>query len=112
MSPTQHKLNTSQEKGRENRVKNQEIQSNTSTITLYTPFVERLPTEILYQIVSIYLSQTENIITITRICRRIRQVVFSITSIWRVITILAADFLPFRPERPDYQYKDVRVLPF
>jgi hypothetical protein len=68
--------------------------------------LDRLPTEVLSEIVAIYLDVDNKIIVITQICRRIRQVVFGLGSIWRTIRLISTEY----SVGPQYRYKDVRAL--
>jgi hypothetical protein len=68
--------------------------------------LNHLPTEVLSEIVAIYLDVDNKIIVITQICRRLRQVVFGMGSIWRTIRLISTEY----SVRPQYRYKDVRAL--
>jgi hypothetical protein len=70
--------------------------------------LERLPTELLYDIVEIYLcfDQERSITTITQICHRIRQVVLGMADVWRNITLLP----PYNLTAPAYRRYGVRHL--
>jgi hypothetical protein len=69
--------------------------------------LERLPTEVLSEIVNMYLFDDGEITTITHICNRIRQVVFGMASLWRGILILTVEDESIGPE---FWYEDVRIF--
>jgi hypothetical protein len=70
--------------------------------------LEQLPTELLQEIVKIYLrfDVDNSIVTVTQICYRIRQAALGMTEIWRGITLLPAN----RPMSSKYRYRDVEYL--
>jgi hypothetical protein len=73
-----------------------------------TTLLERLPTELLSQIITSYLKENGSITVITQVCRRLRHVAFGMQSIWTTIRILTTDtFFKLQPES-QYGYKDVR----
>ncbi|PVG01767.1 hypothetical protein CPB86DRAFT_57804 [Serendipita vermifera] len=67
--------------------------------------LERLPAEILSEVVKTYLANNGDITAITQICRHLRQVVLGTTSIWNHLAIL--------PEvdgyGPEYRYEYGRI---
>jgi hypothetical protein len=64
---------------------------------------ERLPTEVLSEIIDMYLFETGNIATITHICSRIRQVTFGMAIVWNNIVLLTAE----EPFGAEYWYEEV-----
>jgi hypothetical protein len=65
--------------------------------------LERLPTEVLSEIIDLYIFDTGDIAGITHICSRIRQVAFGMTTIWNDILILTID----DPLGAEYRYEQV-----
>jgi hypothetical protein len=72
-----------------------------------TSLLERLPTELLSLIVTIFLEDDDNIIAITQVSRRFRQVAFGMSSIWRAIRLLTENPIFYEPS---YKYEEVRDL--
>jgi hypothetical protein len=68
----------------------------------------RLPAETLGEIVKIYLENEGNITHITQICRRIRQIVFGMTTIWGNLRLLSVN----DPVGYAYRYEFVKFLYF
>jgi hypothetical protein len=84
----------------------QDARTNRCSTAAGASSLERLPTELLSQIVTIFVEESNDIITITQISRRLRQVVFGTSSIWRAISLLTTSY----DDRPQYIYEDVRNL--
>ncbi|CAG8728014.1 12763_t:CDS:2, partial [Acaulospora colombiana] len=89
--PTRSETSTSYHKKQDSRMVKHNNQRKKSTVAVRASPLERPPTELLSQIVTIYLSQTNSITTIMQICCRIRQVIAGMASIWRWIMLLGAD---------------------
>jgi hypothetical protein len=105
MPSTQKEPNTFHKKKTRSRVAIQESKKGDSKLITHPSVFERLPTEILCEIATIYLSDTNDLKNITQICRRLRQIVLKMSSIWRRISLLSAD-------SPGYGYEDVRQSHF
>jgi hypothetical protein len=65
--------------------------------------LERLPTEVLSEIIDLYIFDTGDIAGITHICNRIRQVAFGMITIWNDILILTIE----DPLGAEYRYEQV-----
>jgi hypothetical protein len=77
-------------------------------MAVVTPPLERLPAEVVCQVVAIYLRQNESITIITQICRNLRLATFEMSFIWRTIRLLTTEY----PGGSQYRYADVRTLVF
>jgi hypothetical protein len=65
----------------------QEVQQKRANHLSYLAPLRCLPTEILSEIVTIYLEDGEDILAVAGICSRLREVVLGMTAVWSHITL-------------------------
>jgi septum formation topological specificity factor MinE len=106
MRPTRRGFIPSHKWKSQSRQHLQVIQAEKQSSTTGPSFLEHLPTEILSEIVAMYFERSNKIAVITGISRRIRQVVFGMSSVWRSIKLLTRDDI----RGPRYKYEDVRTF--
>jgi hypothetical protein len=104
MPSTQKEPSASRKTKKRSRLGNRGRHKENSKLTARPSLFERLPTEILCEIATLYLSETNNLVLITQVCRRLRQVVLQMASIWRRITLLGVG--------SGYGYENVRKSSF
>jgi hypothetical protein len=71
-----------------------------------TPPFERLPVEILREVLKLCLNDRQKITTIMQICRRLRHVALGMPAIWCNIRLVERDF----GAGPQYGYDDVSSI--
>ncbi|PVG01764.1 hypothetical protein CPB86DRAFT_812054 [Serendipita vermifera] len=89
MPSTRHEPTSPQKRRKQSIVQRQDAPKHKQNSTVGNSSLERLPTELLYEIAELYLSfpRDSSIMIVTQVCRRLRQVVFGISSVWRSITL-------------------------
>jgi hypothetical protein len=78
--------------------------SNKESDVIPSSALNRIPTEILCEIVYAYLLNEGDITSITHINSHLRQVVFQMPRVWSSILLL-----PARNQKTQYVYRDVRL---
>jgi hypothetical protein len=73
------------------QVQLQEVQRKRTNYASYISPLRRLPTEILSEIITIYVEDGEDILDVAGICSRLREVVLGMTAIWSDIKLRSFD---------------------
>jgi hypothetical protein len=92
MPPTRRELALQHKRRNPPRNQRRSSRRGEQSITVGTSPLQRLPTELLCEIVRIYLCLDPHagIVAITQVSRRIRQAVLGMAAVWKKITLLPA----------------------